>query len=172
MASSAPVLEFPPPVPADVLAAHLYTPSRAEQLIVDVHDLRKVFVKRRSAPDASMWQRLALRAQRTDERVAVAGVSFGIAEGEIFGLLGPNGAGKTTTIRMLSTLLQPSAGRATINGYDLASQPDMVRRNLGAVLTGERSIYWKLSARENSRILRGAVSPAASYRPSARGRAA
>ncbi|KPV47830.1 ABC transporter ATP-binding protein, partial [Kouleothrix aurantiaca] len=63
--------------------------------------------------------------------------------------LGPNGAGKTTTLRMLSTLLQPSAGRATINGYDLASQPDMVRRNLGAVLTGERSIYWKLTGREN-----------------------
>src|SRR5204862_7391416 len=84
-----------------------------------------------------------------EQAVAVERVSFSINEGEIFGLLGPNGSGKTTTIRMLSTLLQPTAGTATINGYDVARQPGLVRQNLGAVLTGERSIYWKLTGREN-----------------------
>ncbi len=150
MAIPSTILELPPHEPTLAPAANGHTAAPATRLVVDVRDLRKVFVKKRATPpDASFWQRLPFRARPTEERVAVEGVSFGIAEGEIFGLLGPNGAGKTTTIRMLSTLLQPSAGRATINGYDLASQPDMVRRNLGAVLTGERSIYWKLTGREN-----------------------
>ena len=83
------------------------------------------------------------------ERQALCGLDFRLQDGEIYGLLGPNGAGKTTTIRMLCTLLEPSAGTATIAGYDLAAQPDRVRESLGAVLTGERSIYWKLTAREN-----------------------
>jgi ABC-2 type transport system ATP-binding protein len=117
--------------------------------IVEVRDLRKVFVKRKVNPAASPLARLTLRNRSSEQAVAVDRVSFSINEGEIFGLLGPNGAGKTTTIRMLSTLLQPTAGTATINGYDVSSQPGLVRQNLGAVLTGERSIYWKLTGREN-----------------------
>jgi ABC-2 type transport system ATP-binding protein len=81
--------------------------------------------------------------------VAVAGVSLQIQQGEIFGLLGPNGAGKSTTIRMLCTLLEPSSGTARVNGYDILKQASLVRQNLGTVLAGERSIYWKLTAREN-----------------------
>lgn len=80
---------------------------------------------------------------------AVDGVSLNIRQGEIFGLLGPNGAGKSTTIRMLCTLLEPTAGTAKVNGYDIVKQANLVRMNLGTVLAGERSIYWKLSAREN-----------------------
>jgi ABC-2 type transport system ATP-binding protein len=80
---------------------------------------------------------------------AVDGVSLGIERGEIFGLLGPNGAGKSTTIRMLCTLLEPTSGTARINGYDIVKQADDVRRSLGTVLAGERSIYWKLTGREN-----------------------
>ena len=117
--------------------------------IVEVRDLRKVFVKRKVNPAASRLARLTLRNRISEPAVAVERVSFSINQGEIFGLLGPNGAGKTTTIRMLSTLLQPTAGTATINGYDVSSQPGLVRQNLGAVLTGERSIYWKLTGREN-----------------------
>jgi ABC-2 type transport system ATP-binding protein len=79
----------------------------------------------------------------------VDGVSFEIRAGEIFGLLGPNGAGKTTTIKMLCTLLEPSGGTATVNGYDVSKQAGLVRQSLGAVLTGERSVYWKLTGREN-----------------------
>jgi ABC-2 type transport system ATP-binding protein len=80
---------------------------------------------------------------------AVDGVNLQIEQGEIFGLLGPNGAGKSTTIRMLCTLLEPTSGTARVNGFDVVRQPALVRQNLGTVLAGERSVYWKLSAREN-----------------------
>jgi ABC-2 type transport system ATP-binding protein len=80
---------------------------------------------------------------------AVNGVDLQIKRGEIFGLLGPNGAGKSTTIRMLCTLLEPTSGTATVNGFDVVKQANEVRRSLGTVLAGERSIYWKLSGREN-----------------------
>lgn len=80
---------------------------------------------------------------------AVNGVDLQIARGEIFGLLGPNGAGKSTTIRMLCTLLEPTSGTATVNGFDIVKQANEVRRSLGTVLAGERSIYWKLTGREN-----------------------
>lgn len=80
---------------------------------------------------------------------AVDGVDLKIHQGEIFGLLGPNGAGKSTTIRMLCTLLEPTSGTARVNGYDIIKQANQVRQNLGTVLAGERSIYWKLTAREN-----------------------
>ncbi len=87
--------------------------------------------------------------EATTEFVAVAGVSLRIKQGEVFGLLGPNGAGKSTTIRMLCTLLEPTSGTARINGYDIVRQSKQVRQSLGTVLAGERSIYWKLTAREN-----------------------
>jgi ABC-2 type transport system ATP-binding protein len=80
---------------------------------------------------------------------AVNGVDLQIERGEIFGLLGPNGAGKSTTIRMLCTLLEPTSGTARVNGFDVVKQANDVRRSLGTVLAGERSIYWKLSGREN-----------------------
>ena len=65
---------------------------------------------------------------------AVRGVSFEIAEGEVFGLLGPNGAGKTTTMRMLGTLLSPSSGTAVVAGHDVVRDPSAVRRAIGFAL--------------------------------------
>ena len=119
--------------------------------IVDVRELHKVFPKRKKAPEgAPFWSRFLPGRDRAPEPfVAGDGVSFAVQSGEIFGLLGPNGAGKTTTIRMLSTLLEPTDGTATIAGYDIVRQATQVRQSLGAVLTGERSIYWKLTGREN-----------------------
>jgi ABC-2 type transport system ATP-binding protein len=64
---------------------------------------------------------------------AVRGIDFEVGAGEIVGLLGPNGAGKTTTLRMLTTLLEPTAGSATVAGFDLAAQPREVRRRIGYV---------------------------------------
>ena len=81
--------------------------------------------------------------------VAVDGISFSVPKGEIFGLLGPNGAGKTTTIKMLCTLITPSSGDAFVNGYSVAKDQQKVRENLGVMLTGERTLYWKLTGREN-----------------------
>jgi ABC-2 type transport system ATP-binding protein len=66
--------------------------------------------------------------------VAVAGIDLDVAEGEIYAFLGPNGAGKTTTVRMLTTLLKPTGGRATVAGFDVASDPGNVRRAIGVAL--------------------------------------
>src|SRR5918911_1387803 len=65
---------------------------------------------------------------------AVAGIDLQVAPGEIYGFLGPNGAGKSTTVHMLTTLLPPTAGRATVAGFDVATQGPEVRRNIGAAL--------------------------------------
>lgn len=62
---------------------------------------------------------------------AVDNISFSVAKGEIFGLLGENGAGKTTTLRMLATMLQPTAGHAVLKGYDTQKEPEKVRAQIG-----------------------------------------
>jgi len=67
------------------------------------------------------------------ELTAVGGINLSINQGEIFGLLGPNGAGKTTTLMMLSSLLKPTSGSATVNGYDVQSEPARVRESIGMV---------------------------------------
>src|SRR5436189_4655221 len=80
---------------------------------------------------------------------AVRGISFEVAEGELFGLLGPNGAGKTTTIKMLVTLLIPTAGSARVLGYDVVKDAQAVRKRVGYVFGGERGVYERLSALDN-----------------------
>jgi ABC-2 type transport system ATP-binding protein len=82
---------------------------------------------------------------------AVRGISFAIDEGELFGLLGPNGAGKTTTIKMLITLLIPTAGTARVLGYDVVKNAREVRKRIGYVFGGERGLYDRLSAADNLR---------------------
>jgi ABC-2 type transport system ATP-binding protein len=79
---------------------------------------------------------------------AVSGVSFAIQQGEIFGFLGPNGAGKTTTISMLSCLLQPTHGSATIAGFDRVRQAGAVKKRIGLV-PQDLALYPTLSARDN-----------------------
>jgi ABC-2 type transport system ATP-binding protein len=79
---------------------------------------------------------------------AVDGISFAVEEGEIFGLLGPNGAGKSTLIRMLVTLLPPTAGTALVGGFDIIRQPDDVRRTIGVIAQAMTSDL-ELSVEEN-----------------------
>ncbi len=79
---------------------------------------------------------------------AVDGISFSVQKGELFGLLGPNGAGKTTTINVLSTLLPPDGGTASIGGYDVAGDPSAVRRLIG-IVPQEIALYQDLPARDN-----------------------
>jgi ABC-2 type transport system ATP-binding protein len=83
-----------------------------------------------------------------DGFTAVDRISFAVEEGELFGLLGPNGAGKTTTINMLSTLLRPTAGSATVAGFDVARDRDAVRQSIGIVFQ-EPALDGRLTGREN-----------------------
>ena len=87
-------------------------------------------------------------AKRFGAVEAVRGVSFTAPDGQVTGLLGPNGAGKTTTLRMVSTLLAPSAGAVKVDGIDAAADPLGVRARIGA-LSDARGLYARLTAREN-----------------------
>src|SRR5213596_3996257 len=89
--------------------------------------------------------------RRVKEVEAVRGISFAIDEGELFGLLGPNGAGKTTTIKMLITLLIPTAGSARVLGLDVVKDAREVRKRIGYVFGGERGVYERLSGYDNLR---------------------
>ena len=84
------------------------------------------------------------------EKVAVAAVSFTALDGKVTGLLGPNGAGKTTTLRMLSTLIEPSSGSASVDGHDISKDKIAVKQCIG-MLSDARGIYTRLTARENIR---------------------
>jgi len=81
--------------------------------------------------------------------VAVKDVSFEVDYGELFGVIGPNGAGKTTTIKMMTTMLLPTSGKATVLGYDCAKDVTKVRERIGIVLGGERGLYTRVSAVDN-----------------------
>jgi ABC-2 type transport system ATP-binding protein len=99
--------------------------------VIDVQDLVKTYQRRRQAP---------IRA--------VDGVSFSVRPGSIFGLLGPNGAGKTTTLRVLTTLVRPTAGRVTVEGFDVATQAVEVRRRISVVIQ-ETAVDLLLTVRDN-----------------------
>lgn len=79
--------------------------------------------------------------------VALDGLSFTAHTGEIYGLLGPNGAGKTTALRILSTVLQPTSGRAMVNGFDCVTQPAMVRHHIG-FMSANTAVYDRMTAWE------------------------
>ena len=83
--------------------------------------------------------------------VAVKDVSFEVDYGELFGLVGPNGAGKTTTIKMLTTMLIPTSGKATVLGFDNEKEVVKIREKIGIVLGGERGLYTRVSAVDNLR---------------------
>jgi ABC-2 type transport system ATP-binding protein len=93
-------------------------PTPIRSTMIDTSDLRRTF------------------KTRTGPVEAVAGVDLHVGAGEIFGFLGPNGAGKTTTLRMLATLITPTAGEATVAGADLRRQPQLVRQRIGYVPQG------------------------------------
>src|SRR3954454_2747489 len=84
---------------------------------------------------------------RRGKFVALDGVSFEAKPGEVFGLLGPNGAGKTTALRILSTVLRPTAGTATVNGFDVVTQSTDVRRQIGFI-SANTGVYDRMTAQE------------------------
>jgi ABC-2 type transport system ATP-binding protein len=112
---------------------------------VETKDLVKVFERGRR----TILERLRREPDKRERFRAVDGIDLLVEPGEIFGLLGPNGAGKTTTMKMLATLLIPTSGTIRVLGIDPLERPREVRARLGAMLSGERSLYMKLTGREN-----------------------
>jgi len=86
-----------------------------------------------------------------DDQEVVKGLTFKVDEGEIFGLLGPNGAGKTTTLRMLTGRLRPTSGKAWVAGYDVVSERQSLKPQIGVVFEYQ-NIYERLSGRDNLRF--------------------
>ena len=107
--------------------------------IIEVSNLSKTYYSKK--------RKKILKSEKTKVE-ALKDVSFHVNRGEIFGLLGPNGAGKTTLIKILTTLLLPTSGTAKINGFSLDQERE-VKMSIGAMLMGERGLYWKLTGREN-----------------------
>jgi len=118
-------------------------PSTNNAVVFD--GLTKSFTKQRS------WRALLTRQAR-ETVCALSEVSCEVRAGEFFGLLGENGAGKTTLFKILATLVTPDSGSAVVSGYDVLTTPARVREVLAPVIADERSLHWRLSARENMRL--------------------
>jgi ABC-2 type transport system ATP-binding protein len=108
--------------------------------VIEVRDLVRVY---RSSQGFFHKQR--------KEILAVDQISFSVKKGELFGILGPNGAGKTTMIKMLTTLLIPTSGSASVLGFDVGRQPYEVRKRISLIIGGEKGLYFRISARQNLR---------------------
>ena len=131
---------------ASAIAAPALVATGAGAPSVSLRGLSKSFVKRRG------WGQLIRQPFHREHIRALHDVTCEITAGEFFGLLGPNGAGKTTLFKTLATLVTPDDGTAIICGYDVRREPDEVRRVLAPVIADERSLNWRLSARENMRL--------------------
>jgi ABC-2 type transport system ATP-binding protein len=105
---------------------------------IDVKNLHKEFTTR-----VGFW------SGKTKKTTAIEDISFNVQRGELFGLLGPNGAGKTTTVKILSTILLPTSGSASILGYDVIHATQAVRKRIGFTFGGARGLYTRLSAVDN-----------------------
>jgi ABC-2 type transport system ATP-binding protein len=122
--------------------------EKSDVFSIQIINMTKRFAKKRHRGFFS-----SLRRERPKKNnhvtVALDKVNINIRPGELFGLLGPNGSGKTTLIKCLSTILIPNEGTALINGFDIRKETQKVRASLGMVVGGERTLYWKLTARDN-----------------------
>jgi ABC-2 type transport system ATP-binding protein len=112
-------------------------------LAVRVESLEKRYPRR------ARWGDLLRPGRPAETTTALDGVSLHVAAGECYGLLGENGAGKTTLFRILATLVLPDGGRAAVGDADVVARPADVRRRVAHVPTSERSLHWRLDAREN-----------------------
>ena len=107
------------------------------------HDLTKKYTLQRG------FTSFFTNPLQNDWITAVENVNIRIKKGELFGILGPNGAGKTTIIKLLCTLIIPTKGTASVNGYDIIKDSGKVRDSIGFITADERSFYWRLTARQN-----------------------
>jgi ABC-type multidrug transport system ATPase subunit len=130
------------------LPVHLTGPSAvaAADVAVSIRGLSKRFVVRRTLRE------ILRRPFDWTYQQAVNGVECDVLAGEFFGLLGPNGAGKTTLFKMLATFVTPDSGTAIVCGADLRQEPGVVRRLVTPAVADERSLRWRLTARENLKL--------------------
>ncbi|MFW9780412.1 MAG: ABC transporter ATP-binding protein [Candidatus Heimdallarchaeota archaeon] len=111
--------------------------------MIEVKNLTKIFEKQ-----PSLFQKLRGRRESQRRVIALDNLTFKVETGSFVGLLGPNGAGKTTLIKCLTTLLLPTSGDFRINNF-APQQSNEIKASIGAMLMGERGLYWKLTGREN-----------------------
>src|SRR5438874_382122 len=110
--------------------------------------LRVDHLSKRYLPPRGL-QRAFVRAASREPVDALDDVSFEVGTGEIVGVVGPNGAGKTTMIKVISTLLDPTRGTASVDGFDVVGRPRDVRARIGLFLADDRGLYWRLTGRGN-----------------------
>ena len=114
--------------------------------MIELYNVRKVF--KQNVASVGILKAFLGRTPST-EVVALDELSFRVEEGQFYSLLGRNGAGKTTAIKVLCTLLLADSGSATVGGKDVEKDATAVRRNIGVSIRGERSVYWRLTGRQN-----------------------
>jgi ABC-2 type transport system ATP-binding protein len=134
------------PAPSPGVVAAIAAADAPAPAAVELWGVGKRFPRRRP-----LWETLR-RPLAREWVTALEGVSLQARAGECVGLLGPNGAGKSTLFRVLTTLVLPDAGRAAVGGADVVEDADVVRRIAASANPDERSLYWRLSARENLRL--------------------
>jgi ABC-2 type transport system ATP-binding protein len=122
--------------------------KKSDNFSIQTINLTKKFAKKKHRGFFGFLRRENSK-KNNDVTVALDKVNIKIHPRELFGLLGPNGSGKTTMIKCLSTILIPDEGTAIVNGFDARKETSKVRASLGLVVGGERTLYWKLTARDN-----------------------
>jgi ABC-2 type transport system ATP-binding protein len=123
--------------------------SRTLPPAIRTQELVRVYRLKPSRKEKREARRKGKEEPRTTELVALDHVDLEVHQGEIFGLLGPNGAGKTTLIKILTTLLSPTSGKAWVDGLDVEDQAAEIRRRISMVAGGETSGYGLLTVQEN-----------------------
>jgi ABC-2 type transport system ATP-binding protein len=121
--------------------------------MIVTENLTKTYRTYRKAP--GLWGAVkGLAVRKYDETRAADGVSFRIEEGEFVGFLGPNGAGKTTVLKMLSGLLNPTSGKATVLGFTPWERKDDMKRQIALLMGQKNALWWDLPARESLELNR------------------
>jgi ABC-2 type transport system ATP-binding protein len=127
-----------PDIPIDLEGPRPSPRHASNSVAIHTRGLSKRFPLRRTLP----W-----RARKYVQ--ALDGLDLDVAGGSIHGIIGPNGSGKSTLLRVLATLILPTAGEVLVHGLDVARHPDQVRRFIGFSTGEERSLYWRLTGRQN-----------------------
>jgi len=106
----------------------------------------------KSFPISKSISHLLFHPFKKEKTTVLNNINLQVKQGELFCLLGPNGAGKTTLIKILSSLILPSSGKALVNGFDVVTDNKSVRKSIGLVVSDERSFYWRLTGKQNLRF--------------------